>query len=124
MKRILVAVKRVIDYNARIRIKADKVWLGRPRDILPYCPRTLLMSQPETEPIQTKYNSQKCCPLQSGVEMTNVKMSMNPFCEIAVEVGRCTGRTERTETTLLLRDLQYSIVQHKSKSLPCRKLSG
>ncbi|CAL8462479.1 g2012 [Coccomyxa elongata] len=45
MKRILVAVKRVIDYNARIRVKADK----------------------------------------SGVETTNVKMSMNPFCEIAVE---------------------------------------
>lgn len=45
MKKILVAVKRVIDYNARIRVKADK----------------------------------------SGVETTNVKMSMNPFCEIAVE---------------------------------------
>ncbi|CAL5227785.1 g10807 [Coccomyxa viridis] len=45
MKKILVAVKRVIDYNARIRVKPDK----------------------------------------SGVEMTNVKMSMNPFCEIAVE---------------------------------------
>ncbi|CAK0750559.1 hypothetical protein CVIRNUC_002000 [Coccomyxa viridis] len=45
MKKILVAVKRVIDYNARIRVKPDK----------------------------------------SGVEMTNVKMSMNPFCEIAME---------------------------------------
>ncbi|KAK9906710.1 hypothetical protein WJX75_006562 [Coccomyxa subellipsoidea] len=45
MKRVLVAVKRVIDYNARIRVKADK----------------------------------------SGVETSNVKMSMNPFCEIAVE---------------------------------------
>eukprot|EP00897_Mesotaenium_endlicherianum_P004692 jgi/Mesen1/4250/ME000022S03531 len=43
--RILVAVKRVIDYAAKIRVKADK----------------------------------------SGVEKTNVKMSMNPFCEIAVE---------------------------------------
>lgn len=25
--------------------------------------------------------------LQSGVDLTNVKMSMNPFCEIAVEVS-------------------------------------
>ena len=43
--KILVAVKRVIDYNVRIRVKAD-------------------------------------C---SGVETANVKMSMNPFDEIAVE---------------------------------------
>lgn len=43
--RALVAVKRVIDYAAKIRVKADK----------------------------------------SGVEMAGVKMSMNPFCEIAVE---------------------------------------
>lgn len=43
--KLLVAVKRVVDYNARIRVKAD----------------------------------------QSGVELANVKMSMNPFCEIAVE---------------------------------------
>src|SRR5437763_10895515 len=41
----LVAVKRVIDYNVKIRVKAD----------------------------------------QSGVELANVKMSMNPFDEIAVE---------------------------------------
>jgi electron transfer flavoprotein beta subunit len=43
--KILVAVKRVVDYNVKIRVKAD----------------------------------------QSGVELANVKMSMNPFCEIAVE---------------------------------------
>jgi electron transfer flavoprotein beta subunit len=43
--KILVAVKRVIDYNVRIRVKADG----------------------------------------SGVETSNVKMSMNPFDEIAVE---------------------------------------
>ncbi|GBF96953.1 hydroxylamine reductase [Raphidocelis subcapitata] len=45
MKRALVAIKRVVDYNARVRVKADK----------------------------------------SGVDLTNVKMSMNPFCEIALE---------------------------------------
>lgn len=45
MKKILVAVKRVIDYNARVRVKPDK----------------------------------------TGVILDNVKMSMNPFCEIAVE---------------------------------------
>ena len=43
--KVLVPVKRVIDYNVKIRVKAD----------------------------------------QSGVETTNVKMSMNPFDEIAVE---------------------------------------
>ncbi|OFW88706.1 MAG: hypothetical protein A3B66_01345 [Alphaproteobacteria bacterium RIFCSPHIGHO2_02_FULL_46_13] len=43
--KILVPIKRVVDYNVKIRIKPD----------------------------------------QSGVELTNVKMSMNPFDEIAVE---------------------------------------
>ena len=43
--KVLVAVKRVVDYNVRIRVKADG----------------------------------------SGVETANVKMSMNPFDEIAVE---------------------------------------
>jgi electron transfer flavoprotein beta subunit len=43
--KVLVAVKRVVDYNVKIRVKADK----------------------------------------SGVELANVKMSMNPFDEIAVE---------------------------------------
>jgi electron transfer flavoprotein beta subunit len=43
--KVLVAVKRVIDFNVKIRVKADK----------------------------------------TGVETANVKMSMNPFDEIAVE---------------------------------------
>jgi electron transfer flavoprotein beta subunit len=43
--KILVAVKRVIDFNVKVRVKADK----------------------------------------TGVELANVKMSMNPFDEIAVE---------------------------------------
>ena len=43
--KILVAVKRVIDFNVKVRVKVD----------------------------------------QTGVETTNVKMSMNPFDEIAVE---------------------------------------
>ena len=43
--KILVCIKRVVDYNVKIRVKADK----------------------------------------SGVETANVKMSMNPFDEIAVE---------------------------------------
>ncbi len=45
MKKILVPVKRVVDYNVKIRVKADG----------------------------------------SGVETANVKMSMNPFDEIALE---------------------------------------
>ena len=43
--KILVAVKRVVDYNVKVRIKVDG----------------------------------------SGIETANVKMSMNPFDEIAVE---------------------------------------
>ena len=41
----LVAVKRVVDANVKVRVKPDN----------------------------------------SGVDLTNVKMSINPFCEIAVE---------------------------------------
>jgi len=43
--KVLVPIKRVIDYNVKVRVKADG----------------------------------------SGVDLANVKMSMNPFDEIAVE---------------------------------------
>tara|TARA_B100002003_G_scaffold54155_1_gene49535 strand:+ start:9376 stop:10320 length:945 start_codon:yes stop_codon:yes gene_type:complete len=43
--KVLVPVKRVIDYNVKVRVKPD----------------------------------------ESGVDLTNVKMSINPFCEIAIE---------------------------------------
>ncbi len=43
--KVLVPVKRVVDFNVKVRVKADG----------------------------------------SGVDLANVKMSMNPFCEIAVE---------------------------------------
>ncbi len=43
--KVLVSVKRVVDYNVKIRVKPD----------------------------------------HSDVDLTNVKMAMNPFCEIAVE---------------------------------------
>ena len=43
--KVLVAVKRVVDYNVKVRVKADA----------------------------------------TGVDLANVKMSMNPFCEIGVE---------------------------------------
>ena len=43
--KVLVPVKRVVDYNVKVRVKPDN----------------------------------------SGVDIANVKMSMNPFCEIAVE---------------------------------------
>jgi hypothetical protein len=42
--KVLVAVKRVVDYSVKVRVLADK----------------------------------------TGVDLTNVKMSLNPFCEIAV----------------------------------------
>jgi electron transfer flavoprotein beta subunit len=43
--KVIVPIKRVVDYNVKIRVKPD----------------------------------------QTGVDLANVKMSMNPFCEIAVE---------------------------------------
>jgi len=43
--KVLVAVKRVIDYNVKVRVKPDN----------------------------------------TGVDLANVKMAMNPFCEIAIE---------------------------------------
>lgn len=43
--KVLVPVKRVIDYNVKVRVKAD----------------------------------------ETGVDLSNTKMSINPFCEIAVE---------------------------------------
>jgi len=43
--KILVAVKRVVDYNVKVRVKSDK----------------------------------------TGVETANIKITMNPFDEIAVE---------------------------------------
>ncbi|TWH64676.1 electron transfer flavoprotein beta subunit [Azomonas agilis] len=45
--KVLVTVKRVIDYNVKVRVKAD----------------------------------------HSDVDLANVKMAMNPFCEIAVEAA-------------------------------------
>jgi electron transfer flavoprotein beta subunit len=47
--KVLVAVKRVVDYNVKVRVKSDN----------------------------------------SGVDIANVKMSMNPFDEIAVEEAVC-----------------------------------
>jgi len=47
--KVLVAVKRVVDFNVKVRVKADN----------------------------------------SGVDLANVKMAMNPFCEIAVEEAVC-----------------------------------
>lgn len=46
--------------------------------------------------------------------MTNVKMSMNPFCEIAVEVGRYANRTE---SILLPADLLCSNIHITAANL-------
>src|SRR5260370_1951312 len=84
----LVAVKRVVDYNVKIRVKAD----------------------------------------HTGVETANVKMSMNPFDEIAVEealrlreawiveeviaVSLCVQQCQETIRTAL------ATVPHQSLPLP------
>ena len=60
--KILVAVKRVVDYNVKVRVKADG----------------------------------------TGVDIANVKMSMNPFDEIAIEEAVRIRRTS-TDTQLIHR---------------------
>ena len=60
--KVLVPVKRVIDYNVKVRVKAD----------------------------------------QSGVDLANVKMSMNPFDEIAVEEAvRLKEKGKATEVVVI-----------------------
>jgi len=60
--KVLVPVKRVIDFNVKVRVKAD----------------------------------------QSGVDLANVKMSMNPFDEIAVEEAvRLKEKGKATEVVVL-----------------------
>lgn len=60
--KILVAVKRVIDYNVKVRVKSD----------------------------------------QSDVDLSNVKMALNPFCEIAVEEAvRLKERSQADEVVVV-----------------------
>ena len=60
--KILVPIKRVVDYNVRIRVKKDG----------------------------------------SGVETANVKMSMNPFCEISVEQAVRTVEAGKADEILVV----------------------
>ena len=69
--KLLVAVKRVIDYNVKVRVKAD----------------------------------------QTGVETANVKMSMNPFDEIAVEEA---VKTDAELQPLAVAKLLAKIVEKES----------
>lgn len=60
--KVLVAVKRVIDYNVKARPKSD----------------------------------------ESGVDLANVKMAMNPFCEIAVEEAVRLKEAGTAEETIVI----------------------
>lgn len=80
--KLLVAVKRVVDYNARIRVKADQVRLSTQGNL----GRDIVLVQLMQHLLVIRAVDQLHCGLQTGVELANVKMSMNPFCEIAVEV--------------------------------------
>jgi len=60
--KILVPVKRVIDANVKVRVKAD----------------------------------------QTGVETNNVKMAMNPFCEIAVEEAIRMKEADKVEEIVIV----------------------
>ena len=115
--KILVPVKRVIDFNVKVRVKADG----------------------------------------SGVDLANVKMSMNPFDEIAVEealklkeAGKATEvivvsvgtaacqETLRTALAMTHRlvlpsaflhsvgtlDLQHFAAQYSARVFPCQRFAG
>ena len=69
----LVAVKRVVDANVKVRVKPDN----------------------------------------SGVDLTNVKMSINPFCEIAVEEA-----VRLKEKELFQKSLLFLLVQRSSRTNP------
>ena len=74
--KVLVPVKRVIDYNVKVRVKADG----------------------------------------SGVDLANVKMSMNPFDEIAVEEAiRLKEKGAASEIVAV------SIVNRRAKLTPYRR---
>ena len=60
--KVLVPIKRVIDANVKVRVKAD----------------------------------------QSGVELANVKMAMNPFCEIAVEEAVRMKESGKAEEVIII----------------------
>ena len=61
--KVLVPVKRVVDYNVKVRVKPDN----------------------------------------TGVDLSNVKMSVNPFCEIAIEeavrLSHLTGNLNQDRAT-------------------------
>lgn len=86
--KVLVAVKRVLDSNARVRVLPDG----------------------------------------SGVDLTNAKMAMNPFCEIALEEAlrmkekkqaRCSAHSLASHMKLMpLRILPYARVDVRSITRP------
>lgn len=84
--RVLVAVKRAADYNARIRVKPDKVRAWNQASA------TATRSLSEAQRDEHHLRPVLAC-LQTGVDLSNVKMSMNPFCE--VRRCRCCGSTAR-----------------------------
>ncbi len=71
--KVFVAVKRVVDYNARCSALCD--CSGSPPPFWGDCHR---VTPPLFRRIRVK-------PDKSGVDLAAVKMSMNPFDEIAVE---------------------------------------
>ncbi len=77
--KILVPVKRVVDFNVKVRVKSDG----------------------------------------SGVELANVKMSMNPFDEIAVE--EAIRLKEAGKATEIVCDLDRAGADRRRRSAPASR---
>ena len=81
--KVVVAVKRVVDYNVKIRVKADG----------------------------------------SGVELANVKMSMNPFDEIGVEEA-IRLKEKGIVSEIIVVSIGPAQSQRRRKGEVCNGLSG
>jgi Electron transfer flavoprotein domain len=72
--RVLVAVKRVVDYAVKVRVRPDKTGAFK------------ILTQPLCQLQRCLTHSlSSAAAVTTAVELQNVKMSMNPFCENAME---------------------------------------
>jgi len=86
--RVFVAVKRVVDYAVKVRINAAKTGACCWARVLRPAPRAPPQRTRSTNTAPAGSSARTLAPPRrppAAIDTANVKMSMNPFCEIAVE---------------------------------------